>query len=155
MKRITSLLLVLLLTLSTALSFTACGTNDNASTDQTTAAQTTVAQQTEESKEEVQEIGQGETVFRFEVVDDKENVTAFDVHTDQTTVGAALQDCKLIEGDESEFGLYVKTVNGLTADYDTDGAYWAFFVNGAYASSGVDSTNIEDGVVYSFVYTKE
>lgn len=155
MKRITSLLLVLLLTLSTALSFTACGTNDNASTDQTTAAQTTVAQQTEESKDEVQEIGQGETVFRFEVVDDKENVTAFDVHTDQTTVGAALQEYKLIEGDESEFGLYVKTVNGLTADYDTDGAYWAFFVNGEYASTGVDSTNIEDGVVYSFVYTKE
>ena len=56
----------------------------------------------------------------------------------------------LIAGDESEYGLYVKTVNGVTADYDKDRTYWAFYVNGEYANTGVDSTPVEDGAVYSF-----
>ena len=43
----------------------------------------------------------------------------------------------------------MKTVNGITADYDTDGVYWAFYVNGEYASTGVDSTPITQGDAYS------
>ena len=58
-------------------------------------------------------------------------------------------------GDEGEYGLYVKTVNGITADYDKDGAYWAFYVNGEYASSGVDSTPIAEGESYCFRVEKE
>ena len=34
--------------------------------------------------------------------------------------------------------------------YDKDGKYWAFYENGAYASAGVDSTNITEGAVYAF-----
>ena len=49
---------------------------------------------------------------------------------------------------------YEKTVNGITADYDTDGSYWAFYVNGEYASSGVDSTPVVDGDTYSFKVEK-
>ena len=56
----------------------------------------------------------------------------------------------MIAGDESEYGLYVKTVNGITADYDKDGVYWAFYVNGEYAQTGVDSTSITEGDSYSF-----
>ncbi|MBQ2119193.1 MAG: DUF4430 domain-containing protein, partial [Clostridia bacterium] len=54
----------------------------------------------------------------------------------------------------SAYGLYVKKVNGITADYDTDKAYWAFYLNGEYASTGVDSTDIDENVKYSLVYTK-
>ena len=46
-------------------------------------------------------------------------------------------------------GLYIKTVNGVTLDYDADGAYWAFYINGEYASTGVDATNIEAGATYT------
>ena len=60
----------------------------------------------------------------------------------------------LIAGDESDYGLYVKEVNGITADYDKDGAYWAFYVDGQYAQSGVDTTNIEEGKTYTFKYEK-
>ena len=56
----------------------------------------------------------------------------------------------MIDGDESEYGLYVKTVNGITADYDTDGVYWAFYINDEYAPTGVDSTTITEGERYSF-----
>ena len=56
----------------------------------------------------------------------------------------------LIAGEDSEYGLYVKTVNGVTVDYDTDGKYWAFYVDGEYAATGVDSTDITAGATYTF-----
>ena len=83
-------------------------------------------------------------------MDQEGNETAFEIHTDKETVGEALLELGLIAGDESEYGLYVKTVNGITADYDKDGVYWAFYVNGEYAQTGVDSTSITEGDSYSF-----
>lgn len=100
------------------------------------------------------DIGKGGTSFAFEVTDDKSVVTKFTVFTDEETVGAALLEVGLIEGDESDFGLYVKVVNGVKADYDADQAYWAFYVNGEFALSGVDTTEIEPGKIYAFIYTK-
>ena len=44
----------------------------------------------------------------------------------------------------------MKTVNGITADYDADGVYWAFYINGEYAQTGVDTTPIVEGEEYSF-----
>ena len=60
-------------------------------------------------------------------------------------MGDALTELGLIEGEDSEYGLYVKTVNGITADYDTDGHYWAFYVDGEYAQTGVDATRSPPG----------
>lgn len=94
------------------------------------------------------EVGEGATAFVLEVTD-KEGVKAcFNVKTDKTTVGEALLEEKLIAGEDSAYGLYVKTVNGVTCDFDTDGYYWAFYVDGEYATSGVDTTNIEQGKTY-------
>ena len=94
--------------------------------------------------------GLGEKVFVFQVVDEEENVTTVTVCTDADTVGAALAELGIVAGDESEWGLYVKTVNGITADYDTDGKYWAFYINGEYAMTGVDATEIDEEAVYTF-----
>ncbi len=77
------------------------------------------------------------------------NETQFEIHTDKEMVGEALQELNLIDGEEGEYGLFVKTVNGITADYDTDGVYWAFYVNGEYATSGVDVTQITEGDSYA------
>lgn len=96
------------------------------------------------------EIGEGETEFSFIVTDDKGQTVAFRVSTDEKTVGGALIDVGLISGDDSDYGLYVKTVNGLTLDFDKDGKYWAFYVNGNYAVSGVDTTDITEGDLYEF-----
>lgn len=95
-------------------------------------------------------VGEGSTVFPFTVVDGEGNQKAYEVRTDKTTVGAALLDVGLIEGEEGPYGLYVKTVDGITLDYDTDGKYWAFYVDGAYAVNGVDATDIEAGASYAF-----
>lgn len=95
-------------------------------------------------------VGEGSKQFDFTVVQKDGSETSFEVHTDKETVGEALTELDLIAGEDGEYGLYVKTVNGITVDYDTDGAYWAFYVNDEYAQSGVDQTVIEDGCSYSF-----
>ncbi len=93
-------------------------------------------------------LGDGEASFCFTVVDG-EIETVFEVRTDQTTVGSALQELDLIEGEKGPYGLYVKTVNGTTYDYQKDGCYWAFYQDGAYATSGVDKTEIIPGKTYT------
>ena len=88
--------------------------------------------------------------FTFKVTDASGKETDFTINTDKKTVGEALLDKGLIAGDDSEYGLYVKTVNGVTLDYDKDGMYWAFYENGQYASKGVDSTEVTAGAEYAF-----
>lgn len=131
----------LVLALVMLLSFTACGAQkaDDLWKDATYTTDTV--------------LGDGEKTVKVEVkANDK--VVTFTVKTDAKTVGAALLEQKLIAGDESEYGLYIKAVNGITADYNTDKAYWAFYVNDEYALSGVDTTNIDESAVYSLVYSK-
>ena len=92
--------------------------------------------------------------FHFIVVDGEGNETKFEIESDKVTVGEALQEEGLISGEEGSYGLYVKTVNGITADYDVDKTYWAFYINGEMAMTGVDATEIEDGATYSFEVTR-
>ena len=96
------------------------------------------------------EIGKGAKSFEFIVVDVKGEKTVFTVNTDKNTVGEALVDAGLIAGDAGSYGLYVKTVNGDTLDYNKDKKYWAFYIDGEYAVSGVDKTTIEKGKTYTF-----
>ena len=92
--------------------------------------------------------GEGATVFYFNVVDKDGSKTAFEIHTDKTLVGDALMELGLLEGEEGPYGLYVKKVNGITADFDADGTYWAFYIDGAYGMTGVDKTDIVPGSTY-------
>ena len=96
----------------------------------------------------------GQKTFTFEVVPMEGESKSFTITTDKSIVGDALLDEKLIEGEQGPYGLYVKKVNGITADYDVDGTYWAFYINGDYAMTGVDATEIEDGAAYSFKQEK-
>ena len=98
--------------------------------------------------------GEGATVFYFNVVDKDGNETKFEIHTDKTIVGEALLELGLIEGEEGDYGLYVKKVNGITADYNVDGTYWAFYVGDDYGMTGVDMTEIEPGAIYAFKVSK-
>lgn len=99
------------------------------------------------------EFGEGANTAVVEVKIEDKTVT-FTVHTDKTTVGEALLEHNLISGDQGDYGLYIKNVNGVTADYDIDQSYWAFYVNGEYATAGADGTEITEGTVYRLEYTK-
>ena len=92
--------------------------------------------------------------FTFVVTDLEGNESTFDITTSKATVGEALLDEGLIAGENSEYGLYVISVNGLTADWDNDQTYWAFYIDGEYAVTGVDATEVTEGATYSFVLTK-
>lgn len=95
-------------------------------------------------------IGEGDKSFVTEVVDADGNTVKFTVQTNEKTVGEALQKLGVIDGEEDDYGLYIKTVNGTTADYNKDGVYWAFYVDGEYAMTGADMTDVVDGTVYTF-----
>ena len=61
-----------------------------------------------------------------------------------------------LEGTEfsSPYGLYVKYVNGIKADFNVDSAYWAFYVNGEYALTGASFIEIKDGDSIKIAYEK-
>jgi len=99
------------------------------------------------------ELGSGEKTLEVQVVALDNSIT-FTIHSDKETVGEALTEHKLIEGERGSYGIYVKKVNGITADYDTDKTYWAFTKNGESMMTGVDGAEFKDGEHYELVYTK-
>jgi hypothetical protein len=99
------------------------------------------------------EFGEGAKTVKVKVIVGEQSVT-FTIKTDAETLGDALLAHGLIAGDQGDFGLYVKVVNGITADYDVDQSYWGFSKNGEYMMTGVDGTAIADGEVYELTYTK-
>lgn len=93
------------------------------------------------------EFGKGEKTLSVEVKAEDKSVL-FTIHTDKKTVGEALLEHELIDGDEGPYGLYVKVVNGITADFDEDQTYWAFYIDGELAMTGVDMTDIDESAAY-------
>lgn len=99
------------------------------------------------------ELGTGAKTVTVEVKVEDHSVT-FTVYTDKDTVGAALLEHELIDGDEGAYGMYVKKVNGILADYDVNKSFWAFYINGEYAMTGIDATDIDADALYQLAYTK-
>ena len=92
-----------------------------------------------------------EKSFTFEVVELDGTKKEFTVkYGSEKTVGEALVNEGLISGSDSQYGLMVETVNGQKYTYDEDKVYWAFYIDGQYAMTGVDSTPIEEGKIYCF-----
>lgn len=131
--------LSLVLVAAMVLMFAGCGQNQGTETPEPSQNQQAVV----------------EKVFTFEVTELDGTKKEFKVQYDtEETVGEALVNEELISGEVGQYGLMVDTVNGQKYDYNADGAYWAFYINGEYAMTGVDTTPIKDDEVYSFVATK-
>ena len=135
MKKVLSIVLAVILVLS----FVSCKSDTDLWSD-ATYTQDTV-------------LGEGSKTVIVKVVV-LENTVNFTINTDADTLGEALIAHKLVEGEDSEYGLYIKKVNGILADYDVDASYWAFTQNGEYMLTGVDSTEIAGGEAYELTYTK-
>lgn len=142
--KLLSMLTALLLLLSLCIGFVACGEDTPADT---TAAVTTTA--SEGGTEDPAPL-----TFTFKVVHADGTEKSFEINTYKETVGAALVAEGLISGEDGDYGLYVKVVDGETADYDVDQSYWSFYIGDEYAMTGVDQTKITDGATYWFKYTK-
>ena len=99
------------------------------------------------------ELGTGSKTVQVEVKVDDKSVT-FTIHTDKSTLGDALLEHGLIAGENGMYGLYVKTVNGMLADYDIDASYWSFYKGGEMMMTGVDGESISGGEHYEIIYAK-
>ena len=156
LRRFVCLLLVMLLA---AAALTGCSfQKDSKQTETKTEAPQPETEapegETQEPEDGPVELGEGEKLIYFDVTFSDGTTASYAIHTDAETVGEALVGEELIAGEDSQYGLYVKTVGGETLDWDADGMYWAFYENGEYAMTGVDLTEITDGATYSFVATK-
>lgn len=98
-------------------------------------------------------LGEGEKKIEVEVKAGEKSVV-FTISTDAGNLADALKEHSLIEGEDSQYGIYIKKVNNILADYDIDGYYWSLTKDGDYLLTGADATEIADGEHYELVRTK-
>ena len=98
---------------------------------------------------------EGSKSITINVVNSREETTSYSVKTDAEYLRQAMEEAEglTFSGTESEYGMLVETVNGDLADYNADGAYWSFYVNGEYCNYGIDTQPVEDGDAFGIVYT--
>ena len=125
-----------------ALSMVACTTEKKGATDETTSLPETGST-----------LGEGAKSFTFEVEKSDGTKYSYTIKTDKESVGEALQELKLIAGEDGDYGLYVKTVLDQTLDYEADGYWWCLYIDGESAMTSVDSTPVVEGSTYAFVAT--
>lgn len=98
----------------------------------------------------------GSKTITISVVDSKKQTMTYTTKTDAEFLRQAMEETEglTFSGDESEYGLMVKIVNGETADFNVDGSYWAFYINDEYCNYGIDSQPVADGDSFKIEYTK-
>lgn len=98
----------------------------------------------------------GSKEITIEVINQAEESERYEVRTDAEFLRQAMEEAEGLEfsGQESEYGMMIEVVNGESAVYDVDNAYWSFYVNGEYCNNGIDTEPIEDGDEFQIVYTK-
>ncbi len=95
-----------------------------------------------------QAAGGSKTVV-VEVIHGDGTEKSFTLRTDAETLRQACEEQQLIAGRESEYGLYVLTVDGETADESVQ-QWWCITKGGEEHFFGVDDTVIQDGEQYEF-----
>ena len=98
---------------------------------------------------------EGSKAITIEVVDNAEKSTVYELNTDAEYLREAMDEVEELtyDGEDSDYGFTVYSVNGVTADYNTDGAYWGFYVNEEYCNYGIDQQPVNDQDAFQIVYT--
>lgn len=99
---------------------------------------------------------EGAKTISIEVINSAEESKTYEVHTDAEYLQQAMDEAEGLEYTASEgaYGPMVETVNGESAVYDKDGAYWGFYVNGDYCNYGIAEQPVMDGDAFQIVWTK-
>ena len=100
---------------------------------------------------------EGDKAIQIQVVDDKQQSTDYQIHTDASYLRQALEetDGLTFSGTEGAYGLMIETVNGITADWEQNQAWWSIYVNDELANYGVDNQPVADGDRFRLQYTTE
>lgn len=93
----------------------------------------------------------------IEVIDNKGDSQVYELNTKAEVLKEAMDEAEGLTyaGDESEYGLMIHTVNGVTADYSVDSGYWGFFLNGEYCNYGITTQPVSDGDEFQIIYTTD
>ena len=99
---------------------------------------------------------EGSKEITIEVVNQAEESEVYELKTDVEFLRQAMEEAEGLEfsGQESEYGMMVEVVNGESAVYDKDRAFWSFMVNGEPCNNGIDTQPVEDGDEFQIVYTE-
>lgn len=144
------------LALSAALSLTllaGCGSASSAPSSTAAASSSTVAASSEAAESAAStEEEKIKAVFTVNYEDGTSENVDLEV-ADGTLLSDALRDAGVISAEEAEAG-FVTVVNGVTADWDADGAWWCLTdAEGGMTSVGVGEIALHDGDSYAFTYT--
>ena len=90
-----------------------------------------------------------EKSFTLTVVHLNGEEKTFNLTSSEKHLGDALISEGIVEGENGQYGLYITTVDSEYHKYEDDGKYWAFYIDGEYAMTGVDMTEITDGALYT------
>ena len=158
MKKTIKSLLASLLCFAIFICITGCKAEENEKTDVTDSVATSNEEKltgvwADATYTEDAELGSGNKTIEVEVIAENKSIT-FTLKTDKNNLGDALMEQNLLEGEESDYGLFIQKVIGIRADYDLDGAYWAISKDGEYLMTGADVTEISDGEHYELTYTE-
>ena len=98
----------------------------------------------------------GSKSVTLEVISSAAEKTIYTLKTDAEYLSEAMDAAEGLTytAEEGPYGLSVSSVNGETADFNADGAYWGFFVNGEYCNYGISQQPVHDGDVFTIAYTK-
>lgn len=99
---------------------------------------------------------EGAKAVTIEVINAAEESVVYEVHTDAMYLQQVMDEADGLTyvGEEGPYGLMVTEVNGESAIYEEDGAYWGFSVNGEYCNYGIAEQPVEDGDAFQIIYTK-
>ena len=93
---------------------------------------------------------EGRKTFTLCIVHSDKAEKTLTYSTDETKLGVFLEAEGIIAGDGD--GMF-HTVDGEKADWNANQSYWALYLNGEYAMSGIYDTDIVDGTTYKLEYT--
>ena len=94
----------------------------------------------------------GSKTITVQIITGESETVTKTIQTDAEFLRGALEQENLVQGDESEFGLFVKTVNGVTVD-EAQQQWWCFTKGGETVNTGVDDTPIADGDTFEITLT--
>ena len=93
-----------------------------------------------------------EKTITVQIIVSDTNKKEYVIKTNAQYLRGALEQEKLIEGTESQYGLFVKKVGGVTAD-DSQKQWWCFTKGGESLAEGVDAIPIADGDHFEITLT--
>ncbi len=96
---------------------------------------------------------QGSKTIGLTVVFSEGNQKEYTLHTDAEYLGDALRERKLVEGSDGPYGLFIETVDGVTADEDNQ-EWWCITKDGEQLNTSADQTPIADKEHYELTLSK-